>query len=86
MAVLNIFNLAPKSRSGRTEDARNKAALRLSQITKSACRRGTHHDEKCSPYVPCSEVCPFIMPPSESEVDGEGLSLEDLAKQLSSLK
>lgn len=86
MAVLNIFNRAATSRSSQTDEARSKTALRVNQITNSVCRRGLHNDLRCSPYVPCTDVCPVIMPPAECQVDGEGVSLEDLAKQLSALK
>lgn len=86
MTVLKMFNRGAPKPDKAVGGGREKTTARLNQITSSVCRRGSHNDVKCSPYVPCMDVCPVIMPPPVIDVQVGDLSLEELAEQLSSIK
>lgn len=86
MGVLNMFRRSQAAPPKMPGAAQAKTTRRLSQITQSVCRRGEHNDARCSPFAPCYDICPVIMPPPGLEVDAESASLEELAAELSSLK
>lgn len=51
-----------KARDKNREAQRKKTELRLGQITSAVCRRGDEN-HNCSPFHPCHDNCPVIMPP-----------------------
>jgi hypothetical protein len=87
MAVFKMFSRTLQTLFEASPDAEpSRTATRLNQITNSACRRGgAAQGGGCAPYATCADYCAVIPASPEFEIETDGVSLHELAAQLSAL-